>query len=135
MEKKTETKTAKKGMSTQSKVMMGAGIAALGAAAAGAIFLYGTDAGKKKRKEIKSWTLKMKADVMDKMEGMKDWTEDSYSAIVDQVAKKYEGVKNVDPIEIAALVRDLKSHWKTIQRHINGAPKKKSRPAAKKKTA
>ncbi len=133
MEKKTTEKAGKEGMSMQSKVMMGAGIAATMAAAAGAIFLYGTDAGKKKRKEIKSWTLKMKADVMDKMATMKEWSEQEYAGVVDSVAKKYEGIKNVDPVEIAALVRDLKSHWKTIQRHTQGGTKKKSKPAAKKK--
>jgi hypothetical protein len=133
MEKKSEQKTEKQGMSTEGKVMMGAGIAALGAAAAGAIFLYGTDAGKKKRKEIKSWSLKMKADVMERMEGMKEWSEQEYANIVDAVAKKYEGVKSIDPIEIAALVRDLKSHWKMIKRHTEGGTKKKTRKAAPKK--
>ena len=133
MEKKTAEKPTKEGMSTQSKVMVGAGIAAGVVAAAGAVFLYGTDAGKKKRKEIKSWTLKMKADVMDRMEGMKEWSEQEYAAVVDAVAKKYEGIKSIDPIEIATLVRDLKSHWKTIKGHSTSGTKKAVRkPAAKK---
>ncbi len=53
----------KKQSNNTGKVMAGVGIAALAAAAAGAVFLYGTDAGKKKRKEIKGWSLRMKADV------------------------------------------------------------------------
>jgi hypothetical protein len=124
MAKKT---TQNDGMSTQNKVLMGAGIAALAAATAGAVFLYGTDAGKKKRKQIKSWTLKMQADVMDKMEKMKDVSEDAYHAVVDQVAKRYETAKNVDPIEVAAIVRDMKNHWKTIQRQLSGGKKKPAR--------
>ncbi|MCC2630896.1 MAG: hypothetical protein K0S38_705 [Candidatus Paceibacter sp.] len=127
MEKKSENN---KGMSAQSKVLMGAGIATLAAAAAGAVFLYGTDAGKKKRKQIKSWTLKMQADVMDKMEGMKEWSEEAYNTVIDQVADKYKNIKNVDTVEVAAMVADLRRHWKTIKRHVEGTKKK---PAAKKK--
>ncbi len=44
----------------------GFGLAALAAAAAGAIFLYGTDAGKKRRAQIKSWSLRMKGDILDR---------------------------------------------------------------------
>lgn len=133
MEKKSE----QKGMSTQNKVMMGAGLAALGAAAAGAIFLYGTDAGKKKRKQISSWSLKMKADVMDKMATMKDWSEEAYMAVVDTVADKYKNLKNVDAAEVALLVADLKKHWKMLKRHVDTvtAPKKRKTRAPKKKTA
>lgn len=129
MEKKSQ-----KGMSAQNKVMMGAGLAALGAAAAGAIFLYGTDAGKKKRKQISSWSLKMKADVMDKMGTMKDWSEEAYMMVVDNVADKYKTLKNVDAAEVALLVADLKRHWKAIKRHVDTstAPKKKKARTPKK---
>jgi hypothetical protein len=125
-------KKKSEGMSTAGKVAMGAGLAALAAATAGAVFLYGTDAGKKKRKQISSWMLKMKADVMDKMENMKDWTEDAYYAAVDAVGDRYKNLKNIDPTEVAILVADLKRHWKTIKRQVEGGNKKK--PAAKKKT-
>ena len=126
MEKKTHG-------STGSKIATGVGIAALAAAAAGAFFLYGTEAGKKKRHQIKSWSLKMKADVMDKMEKMKDWSEESYGTIVDSVAEKYKNVKNVEAGEVAALVADMKKHWKNIKRHIEGGGKKKK--VIKKKAA
>jgi hypothetical protein len=111
-----------RGMTTQGKVIMGAGIAAL---AAGAVFLYGTEAGKKSRKNIQSWALRMRADVMDRMEGMKEWSEESYYGIIDTVAKKYKGIKNLDPVEVAALVRDLKAHWNTISRQVQGGQKKR----------
>jgi hypothetical protein len=128
----------KKKMNTSQKVAAGVGIAALAAAAAGAVFLYGTDAGKKKRKAIKGWTLRMKADVMDKMEKMKDVSEVAYHDVVDAVAKKYQQAKAIDPIELAALVRDMKNHWKGIKRQVEGVTKKKParrKPAAKAKPA
>ena len=49
------------------KMAIGVGIAALAAAAAGAYYLYGSDKSAKNRKHIKSWMLKMKAEVMDKI--------------------------------------------------------------------
>ncbi len=116
-----------------SKIMAGVGVAALAAAAAGAIFLYGTDAGKKKRKEIKGWSLRMKADVLDKMENMKDWSEEAYNQIVDTVATKYESMKNIEAGEVATIVADLKKHWRTIKKHVEGAPKKRKAAPKKKK--
>ncbi len=132
MDKKT-TKAGEDSGSPMKKVMAGVGIAAMAAAAAGAIFLYGTDAGKKKRKDIKAWSLRMKADVMDKMEQMKDWSEESYSSIVDNVTEKYKGMKNIDIGELALIAKDLKNHWKAIKRHIDtGGKTTKKSPARKK---
>lgn len=111
------------------KVAAGVGLAALAAAAAGAIFLYGTEAGKKQRKNIKSWSLRMKGDVIDRMEKMKEWSEESYAQVVDAVTEKYKNVKNVDPRELTAIAADLKRHWKNITRQVQGGTKK---PAAKK---
>ncbi len=106
------------------KIAIGAGIAAIAAAAAGAYLLYGTDAGKKKRKQIKSWTLKAKADVLEKMESLKDINEEIYNKIVDEVAQKYKAVKEVDVDELGELVRSLQGQWKSIKKHIPGTAKK-----------
>lgn len=134
----------KKNEGSSKGVMTGLGIAALvtaAAAAAGAVYLYGTDAGKKKRKQIKSWMLKMQAEVMDKIGDMKEWSEDAYNAAVDAVAEKYKALQGVDVAELATVASDLKKHWRTIRRAVEGGnkPAKKSapkrKPAAKKKTA
>lgn len=103
---------------------IGMGVATLAAAAAGAYFLYGKD-GAKNRKKIRSWSLKMKADVMDQIEKLKDVTEESYSMVIDQVAEKYSKVKNIDLSELDALKADLKKHWKNIKRDVMGKPAKK----------
>lgn len=109
---------------TKEKIAAGVGIAALVAATAGAIFLYGTEAGKKKRKQFESWALRMRADVMDQMEKMKEWNEETYHKIIDSVAERYRNVKTADPVEIAALVRDLRSHWRTIKKQIGAGDNK-----------
>ena len=128
MEKKSHTQ---KNNHAGAKVAAGATLMALAAAAAGAVYLYGTDAGKKKRKDISSWALRMKADVMDRMEKMKDWSEDSYKELIDNVATKYSNVKNIDKTEIVALAADLKKHWKSIKKQVEtggkkSAPRKKA---------
>ncbi len=112
------------------KVVAGLGLVAIAAAAAGAIFLYGTDAGKKKRNQIKGWMLRMKGDVMDNMNKMKDWSESSYHAVVEKVAEKYQKMKDVDSEELGMIVKDLKQHWKNLKKHVEGTTKK---PAKKKK--
>jgi hypothetical protein len=119
---------------TGRKVAAGVGLAALAAAAAGAVFLYGTDAGKKRRKDIKSWSLRMRADVMDKMEKMKDWSEEAYHEAVSAVEKKYKQMKNIDTGELAALVASLRSHWKNIKREVEGTQKSRPRRKAARST-
>lgn len=94
------------------KVLLG-GLAL--AAAAGAYFLYGTKEGAKKRKKMRSWMLHLKADVMEKLEDLKEVSEDSYKKVVDEVKEKYKSLKQVDPEELEELVTRLKTHWDDIQ--------------------
>jgi hypothetical protein len=110
---------------TRKKVAVGIGLATLAAAAAGTYFLYGTKEGAKRRKQIRGWTLRMKGEILEKMENLKDMSEDAYNRIVDQVADKYKKAKNVDAAELAALVGDVKRHWKNIKSHLTEEPKKK----------
>jgi gas vesicle protein len=94
------------------------GITALAAAAAGAYYLYGSDDAKKNRRQLKSWALRMKADVMDEIENMKDVTEENYNAVVEKVSKKYAELKDMDRDELAELVDRMKSHWKDIKAEV-----------------
>ena len=102
---------------------IGAGIAALAATAAGAYYLYGTEKGKKKRKVMKSWMLKMKAEVMDEIEQLKDLNEDLYHAAVDKVAAKYKAIQNIDQAEVLALAGRMQKHWKDIKKDITASTK------------
>jgi hypothetical protein len=124
----TKKKSDNKGME------IGLALAGL-AAIAGGVFLYGTEAGKKKRKEIKGWTLKAKGEVIEKLEKLKDVNEENYHKVVDAVAAKYKSIKTIAPEELAEVVSDLKQSWKHIVKiaKTHTAPKKK--PAAKKAVA
>ena len=107
-------------------VAVGASVVALGAAA---FLLFGPE-GKKHRKDLKSWMLKMKAEVMEKMEKAKDLTAESYSNIVDQVEAKYKTLKNVDGAMLAKETAELKKNWKAMSKKMAGG--KKVKKAAKK---
>ncbi len=86
------------------------------AAAAGAVFLFGTKAGKQKQKQVKAWSLKAKAEVLEKIEKMKEVNEEAYNKVVDAVTEKYAKVKDIEGTEVQALVADLKKSWKDIKK-------------------
>ena len=99
---------------------LGAGIAALAAAAAGAYFLYGK-ATPSRKKKIKGWMLRMKGEVMEGIEGLRDVSEDAYDNVVEKVSKKYAAVKNIDKDELTSLTKELKGYWRNISRHVADA--------------
>jgi len=113
------------------RVIVGAGIAAVAAAAvAGGYFLYGK-AGAKKRKKIKGWMLKAKGEVLEQMEKGKEVTEETYHDVIDKVSQKYQSVKNIDPTELQQMVKELKSHWKNIKGQLTPKPKAKKKVVKK----
>lgn len=97
-----------------------AGVAALSAAA---YVLFGPDA-KKNRKMIKGWAVKMKGEMIEKLEEAKEITEPIYNKIVDDVSSKYLKAKNVDQKELQALVADVKKHWKAMSKDLQSKSKK-----------
>ncbi len=121
-----DKKQSKKGMSTGAMAGIGAGIAA---ASVAAYLLFGPE-GKKNRKVIKGWAVKMKGEVLEKLEAVKDITEPVYNSIVDQVQAKYAKVKNIDQKEMMAFVGDMRKHWKAVSK--SKKPKMKSKSKAKK---
>jgi hypothetical protein len=115
------------------RVGLGLGIATLAAGAAGYYFLYGSKKAARNRLKVKSWMLRMKAEVMDEVENLKEVTEDTYDAVVDKISEKYEQVKEIDPKEVRALAGRMKDHWHDIRNDIGevasgkGGSGKKSR--------
>lgn len=103
------------------------GIAALAAAAAGAYFLYGSAKGPARRKALKSWMVKMKGEVMEEVEKMKEMSEEVYHAAVDKISEKYSEIKNIDQAELQAVVKRLKGHWKDIKKEAEKAVKTEAR--------
>ena len=120
----------KKGVSAKTVIGVGVGVAALSAAA---YVLFGPD-GKKNRKAIRSWSVKMKGEIIEKFENAKELTEPVYHKIVDEAKAKYAKLKNVDPAELEATVSEIKRHWKAIKKEAIGGKKAAPKKAVAKKT-
>ena|SRR3989344_250839 len=86
------------------------------AALLGAYFLYGTKKGKQKRKDISGWMIKMKGEVVERLEGLKDVNEETYGKVVDDVSRHFQKIKKVSATELASLVAELKADWKALKR-------------------
>lgn len=110
-------------------------IGGLVAAAAGAYFIHGNKAAQKKIKQVKGWALKAKGEVLERIEKIKEIDENLYHQAIDAVMKKYEGVKSVDTSELAAVAKELKSHWKNIKRELNTGKKVAKKTVSKVKKA
>lgn len=98
----------------------GAGVVAL--AAAGYFFLG--PKGKSNRTKTRGWMIKMKGEVVEKLESIEDVTKDAYDSVVDKVSSTYTAVGGKE--EVAKLAKELKGHWKTISGKARKSAKKSS---------
>lgn len=127
-------KTAKqKELSTEQKVAAGVGLTAAAVAAAGAYFLYGSSNAAKNRKTVKSWALKAKAEVLEKLEEAKEMTQDEYEELIAAVAGTYQGVKGATKKDLKEFASEMQDHWKTIEK-VGKTKKKQVTKAVKQVT-
>lgn len=112
----------------------GLGLAAL-AGTAGAYYFYGSKHAAQHRKKMKSWMIKAKGDVVERVENLQDASQAAYNKAVDEVMFRYQKVKEIDPKEIQAMAADLKKHWKNIRKHVKAIaqPAVKARPKTPKR--
>jgi IS1 family transposase len=134
MKKNTSKKDS---ISTGTMMAIGAGVAAL---AAGGYYFFGPE-GKKNRGKLKGWMIKMKGELIEKMENAKELTQSVYEQIIDGVAANYLKDSTINASDVRALVSRLKRDWKGISQSVKRAtgksPKKKAakKAPAKKKAA
>jgi hypothetical protein len=105
---------SKKKLGAKEIIGIGAGVAALSAAA---YVLFGPNA-KKNRKAIRGWAVKMKGEIIEKFEEVKEVTEPVYHEIIDGIQSKYAKLKNVNPEELNKVVAEIKKHWKDLKKEI-----------------
>lgn len=117
-----------KSVSSKQVIGVGVGIAALSAAA---YLIFGPD-GKKNRKAIKGWTVKMKGEIIEKFEEAKELTEPIYNQIVDKVHEKYSKIQSIDKDELESTIKEIKKNWKALKKETVGKKSKKS-PVVKNK--
>lgn len=112
---------------------VGVGVTAALLSAAGVYFLYGSKNAEKNRKKVKSWTLKAKAEVLEGIEKAKDMTKEDYEQLIDKTTKMYSKVKDASAEELMGFAKEMKSHWKSLEK--KGEQKAKKPVAAVKKVA
>lgn len=109
-------KMKKQTSSGPSILAIGAGIVAAGAAS---YYLFGPE-GKHHRHALKGWMIRMKGEIVDKLEDMKEVTEPMYHQIVDSVVEAYRNNNKVAAGDLDAYAQKLKGQWKRItsEKHL-----------------
>ncbi len=107
--------------------ILGASIAGL---AATAYFFFSSKA-KVHQRHAKAWAIKMKGDVIEKLEKGREVTESVYREIIDSVAKEYAREKKASEPEINMLAEDLKKHWKALSKLAKGAKQEMTKGVAR----
>jgi uncharacterized protein YfkK (UPF0435 family) len=103
---------------------IGAVIGVIGGLIGGGYYLYGTKDGKKTRKHMTGWALKMKGEVLERAEKLKDVNKEAYADIIESVQNKYKKLKNIDPTDVSAIAQELLGHWKKIEKEVVATAKK-----------
>ncbi|MCA9360297.1 hypothetical protein KC730_00200, partial [Candidatus Kaiserbacteria bacterium] len=109
-------------VSSAQKIGIGVGLTAAAVAAAGTYFLYGSKNASKNRKTVKSWALKAKAEVLEKLEDAKEMSQEEYEDVINAVAGAYAGLKSASKVDIKVFKDEMKNHWKAIEK--SAAPMK-----------
>jgi hypothetical protein len=124
-QKKEASKSAASPAAKKGNVVgVGIGLGAAAAAAAGAYFLYGSKSAAKNRKTVKSWALKAKAEVLEKLEDAQEMSQREYEDLIKSVSGAYAGAKNASKKDILEFSKEMKDHWKAIEKAA--APLKKT---------
>ena len=108
--------------------------ATVAAAAAAGYMLFGPE-GKQNRKKIQGWMVRMKGEIIEKFESLKNLTEPEYNRIIDSVAAKYAVAKNVDQRDIQGVIRDARRHWKMLTQDVKKRVAVKKRKVTKRAKA
>ena len=96
-------------------ISAGIGLAAL--TAAGIYFLYG-EKGAKNRERVRGWALKMKGEVLEKIESMKKIDRETYLRMVDKIAERYASKESISASELQHLTVELKNAWTLIDKNL-----------------
>ena len=133
MAKKIEVKKTAAQKAKSNAVGIGIGLSTAAVAAASAYFLYGSKSAAKNRKVVKSWALKAKAEVLEKLEDAQEMTQTEYDQLIKSVSGAYTGAKNASKKDILEFSKEMKDHWKSIEKAA--APLKKTATKEVKKVA
>lgn len=98
-------------------------IGATAAALAAGTYFFKSKLDKRQAGRMKGWMVRMKGDIIERLEGAEEITESIYRKIIDAAANAEMVGSKVPRSEILQLATDLKRQWKTIRR-LSGAKRK-----------
>ena len=110
--------------STQNLAALGAGAIAL---AISTYYFFGPF-GKIHRKKAAGWMIKMKGEIIEKVEETGEITEEIYRNIVDSVLATYVAAGKIARPELTTFADNLKSQWKHMVKTFPTYAKKVSNP-------
>ena len=110
--------------------VVGIGLAAVAAAAAGAYFFTGKK-GAKNRKAVAKWATDAKKEIVEELGKAEKVSKKAYHEIVKKVAAKYQSLPDVDGKELKTLAADAKKHWDKIAKEVKKAATVAAKEAAK----
>lgn len=93
--------------------MIEAGIGLATVAALGVYFLRGKS-GAQNREKVAGWMLKMKGEILERIEEIRELDEAEYYIIVDETSARYAALKKVGADELKHLTAELKGAWRQI---------------------
>ncbi len=105
-----KTQKSNNEISTKTLLALGAGVAAI---ATSSYYFFGPK-GKDHRENLKGWMIKMKGEIIERIEDVKELTEPVYHEIVDSVVATYAATSKVSKEELQAFAERLKSQWRDI---------------------
>lgn len=124
MAKKVTKKVEAKKNDSAAAAAIGVGLTTAAVAAASAYFLYGSKGASKNRKQVKSWALKAKAEVLEKLEDAKEMTQDEYEDLVGSVVGAYSTAKNASKKDLKEFAVEMNDNWKKIEKAAKPLKKK-----------
>ncbi len=98
-------------LSASQKLGIGVGLTAAAVAAAGAYFLYGSEAAPQNRKKVKGWMLKAKGEVLEALEKAEHMTEDEFQAVVEKVLATYGKAQALSKKELKDFKTEMTGNW------------------------
>lgn len=118
-------------ISNAQKLGIGVGLTTAAVAAVGAYFLYGSKDAAKNRKQVKSWALKAKGEVLEVMEKAKKMTEEEFAEVVSGVLSTYAKAQKLSKREVEEFKQEMADNWDVLVK--SGVTKVFNSPATAKK--
>ena len=92
--------------------------AATGAALAGAYYYYGSENAERHRKQLREWANKAERDIVGEAKKLKKHalTNQNISAIITEVARRYEKTKDLNPEDVREFIARMQGNWQTVKK-------------------